>query len=158
MVPGLPFSLPLRRHRTALLFAAFASALLLSAAPIETTQPVRKFVLPTFTAEGYRHVLLRGGEARLPSTNRIEVSDMHLTLFNQQADERVDTVVVSKQATYFPATRSAEGTEGVRIVRDMVEMSGEKWSYSELSATNRKVVIKGRVRAIFQVPINDILK
>ena len=125
------------------------------AAPVETNAPVKNFSLPTFTKEGYRSVLLRGNEALFVSLQQIDVSGMQLTLFAGDATNRVETVIVSPAARYFPQRKVAEGEHGVRVLRDDVEMSGTKWTYDK---DQKKVVIDGNVRVIFHAQLKDILK
>ena len=125
------------------------------AASIETNAPVKNFSLPTFTKEGYHSVLLRGNEALFVSAQQIDVSGMQLTLFTGDATNRVETVIISPQARFFPNRNIAEGEHSVRVLRDDVEMSGTKWTYDH---GERKVVLDGNVRVIFHAQLKDMLK
>jgi hypothetical protein len=125
------------------------------AAPLETTAPIKKFTLPTFTPEGYRGILLHGEEARLINTDRIEIRDMQLTYFDGTSAEKVETVFISTFAIFHPSSQLAEGEKGVRIVRDDAEMSGERWTYRH---REKKVVIDGNVRVMFRAQLKDVLK
>ncbi|MFA5263435.1 MAG: hypothetical protein WC378_06380 [Opitutaceae bacterium] len=125
------------------------------AVPIETSAPVKKFSLPTFTPEGPRSMLLRGEEARFKTSQEIDITEMQLTLFDGKPDEKVDTVFVSTAATFFPSRQVAKGVKGVRIIRPEVEMYGERWIYEH---QRKKVVIDGKVRVIFRAQLKDILK
>ncbi len=117
--------------------------------------PVKGVTFPTFTDEGFRYILLLGDEAKLSGTQRIEVKQMHLTLFNGKADEKVETVLISTAATFFPTRQFAEGEAGVRIITDDFEVTGQKWTYDRLQ---KKVVLDGRVRAIFRTQLDSLLK
>jgi lipopolysaccharide export system protein LptC len=125
------------------------------AVPIETSAPVKKFSLPTFTPEGPRSMLLRGDEARFKTSQQIDISEMQLTIFDGKMDEKVETVFVSAEATFYPARQIAEGDKGVRVIRSDVEMSGLKWIYEH---KQKKVVIDGKVHVIFRAQMKDILK
>jgi hypothetical protein len=125
------------------------------AASIEANAPVKNFSLPTFTKEGYHSVLLRGNEALFVSAQQIDVSGMQLTLFAGDATNRVETVIISPQARFFPDRNIAEGEHSVRVLHDDVEMSGTKWTYDH---GQKKVVIDGNVRVIFHAQLKDILK
>jgi hypothetical protein len=125
------------------------------AASIETNAPVKNFSLPTFTKEGYHSVLLRGNEALFVSAQQIDVSGMQLTLFTGDATNRVETVIISPQARFFPNRNIAEGEHSVRVLRDDVEMFGTKWTYDH---GERKVVLDGNVRVIFHAQLKDMLK
>ncbi len=125
------------------------------AVPIQTSAPVKKFTLPTFTPEGSRLMLLKGEEARFKNAQQIDIVEMQLTLFSGKADEKVETVFVSSEASFYPSRQVADGDKGVRIIRNEVEMSGQKWSYDHLQ---KKVVIDGKVHVIFRAQLKDILK
>ena len=137
--------------------AALAAALCAhpAAAPIEANAPLKHFALPTFTPEGYRSLLLHGDEVRITDAQHIEVSQMQLTQFDGKPDNHVDTVFISSLATFFPNRQFAEGSHGVRITRDDVEMSGIRWTYDNLK---KKVVIDGSVRVTFRGQLDSILK
>ena len=140
----------IRRWLIPLFLAASAFA-----ASVETNAPVKNVSLPLFTKEGYRWGLLRGNEALYVSTQQIDIGGMHLTLFAGDATDRVETVIVSPGARFFPERKIAEGERGVRVLHDDVEMSGTKWTYEH---GQKKVVIDGNVRVIFHAQLKDILK
>jgi hypothetical protein len=125
------------------------------AASVETNAPVKNFSLPTFTKEGYRSVLLRGNEALFVSAQQINVTGMQLTLFTGDATNRVETVIISPAARFFPERNFAGGEHGVRVLRDDVEMSGTRWTYDQ---GERKVVLDEDVRVIFHAQLKDMLK
>ena len=125
------------------------------AASVETNAPVKNFSLPTFTKEGYRSVLLRGNEALFASAQQIDVAGMQLTLFTGDATNRVETVIISPNARFFPERNVAAGEHSVRVLRDDVEMFGTRWTYDH---GERKVVLDGNVRVIFHSQLKDILK
>jgi lipopolysaccharide assembly outer membrane protein LptD (OstA) len=125
------------------------------AASVETNAPVKNISLPTFTKDDYRSVLLRGNEALFVSAQQINVTGMQLTMFAGDATNRVETVIISPEARFFPDRNVAEGEHNVRVLRDDVEMSGTKWTYDK---DQKKVVLEGNVRVIFRVQLKDILK
>jgi hypothetical protein len=143
------------RSLSLLLLAAAGPCASLLAAPIEAGAPIKYFSLPVFTNEGFRSMLLKGNEAVLVGTQRIDVTDMTLTVFTGKADNRVDTVMTSTLASFFPQEKRAEGDKGVRIIRDDVDMTGTRWKYDH---PGKKVVIDGNVRVIFPTQLVDILK
>lgn len=147
---------PLSPCLRALLPAALLATVAASAhAQSIATAPIINFKLPTFTPEGYRSMLLHGGEAVIPNAQRIEVKDMHLTLFSKKRDEKVTTIFVSTNAVFHPQRQYAEGEKGVRVIRDEVEASGDKWSYDHKT---ERIVIDGNVHVTFRDKLSDILK
>lgn len=122
---------------------------------LSLSAPIHDFSLPLFTKEGFRTLLLLGGEARFENLERITIRNMQLTLFTGDATEKIDTIFISAAATFFPELRRAEGDAGVRIVGDEAEMSGDRWSYDH---NLKKVVLDGRVRVIFRAQLDAFLK
>ena len=124
--------------------------------PVEVDAPIRDFSLPLFTKEGYRTLLLVGGEVRPQgSLQRIAVRNMHLTLFAGDAAGTIETVLVSAAALFDTNRQTAAGSAGVRVIRDDAEMSGERWTYDH---RQKKVVLDGQVRVIFRAQLDDILR
>lgn len=126
--------------------------------------PAINWTFPVFTdKEGYRQLLLRGTEARAINANHIEVSGFHAVVFSGDASERVDTVLLSPQATFHPRDNRASGASTVRLilsghtesVRDDMELTGRGWTYDHRT---KKVSIARDVRVTFHAQLNDILK
>lgn len=132
--------------------AGFVSA---GAAPLEVPAPVHDFILPTFTKEGYRALLLRGREARFAEAGRIDLADMSLQVYGNDARNRVESLLTSPLASFFGDRQFAQGDQGVHLVRDDVDMSGTRWSYDH---RQKKVVLDDHVRVIFRAQLKDILQ
>ncbi len=65
---------------------------------IAPDKPIVNFRLPHFTPEGYRSWLVRGSEARYINEDLVEIKELNLTRFNRQADEKVETMILSPAA------------------------------------------------------------
>ena len=118
--------------------------------------PAKNWVLPLFTdKEGFRTMTLRGSEARAVGANRIDVVDLNIMVFSGDATARVDSVLLSPQASFFPKEDRATGEKSVRLVRDDVEVTGEGWSYDHAT---KKVSLAQNARVVFRAQLNDILK
>jgi len=118
------------------------------------TSPAKNWVLPLFTdKEGFRSMTLRGSEARTPAANRIDVVDLNITVFSGDATARVESVLLSAQASFFPKDNRATGEKSVRLVRDDIEVTG--WTYDR---TTQTVTILKNTRIVFRAQLNDILK
>lgn len=124
-------------------------------AQVTATAPVKNFRLPTFTDEGFRHVIIRADEARLPDPARIDLVEMELTLFTGRADEQIEAMLAAPSATFFPHKLFATGGETVRLERSDLTVTGADWSYDHKA---RKIVIKRDAHVIFRSAIGDILK
>jgi len=98
---------------------------------------------------------LRGSEARTPAANRIDVVDLNITVFSGDATARVESVLLSAQASFFPKDNRATGEKSVRLVRDDIEVTGEGWTYDR---TTQTVTILKNTRIVFRAQLNDILK
>ena len=130
-------------------------ATVLAAAPTDAQAPVHNFVLPTFTKEGYRALLLRGGEARFLGSGRIDIFDMTLTVYKNDASEQIDTRLTSPAASFYTDRQYVEGNQGMHLIRDDVDMRGLRWSYDH---RQKKVVIDDDVHVIFHAQLNNILQ
>ncbi len=117
--------------------------------------PVKNFRLPIFNEEGFRHLMLRAAEARVPSTEQIDVIEMELTLFTGLADEQIESMLAAPSASFFPTRLLASGSQTVRLERTDLTITGSDWSYDH---NDKKVVINRDSHVIFRSAIGDILK
>ena len=110
------------------------------------------WVLPVFTdKEGYRSMTLRGSEVRPAGTNVIGVTDLNVTIFSGDAAARVETVLLSRHAHFYPKENRASGEQSVRLIRDDLEVTGETWTYDH---TGKKVSIHKNVRVVLHAPLD----
>ena len=120
------------------------------------TPPAKNWVLPIFTdKEGFRSMTLRGGAVQPVGANRIDVTDLNITVFSGDAAARVDSVLLAQSASFFPKTNIATGAKRVRLVRDDYEVSGEGWRYEHAA---KKITLQKNTRIVFNAQLNDILK
>lgn len=118
--------------------------------------PAVNWVLPIFTdREGHRSMTLRGSEVRPQNSGAIVVTDLNITIFNGDAEARVDSILLCPAATFHPRENLATGEEAVRFIRDDIEVTGERWTYDH---TSRKISLLSNVRVIFKLQMDDILK
>ena len=123
--------------------------------PPPTTPPAINWVLPLFTdKEGWRTMTLRGTEVRR-NTDSIAVTDLSITIYSGKEDSKVDTILLSPDAKFFPKETRASGSTTVRLIRDDIEVTGVGWTYDHSA---KKVSIEKNVRVVFRTPLNDILK
>jgi hypothetical protein len=119
--------------------------------------PAQNWVLPLFSAAGFRSMTLRGNEARLAEKDRIDVKEINITVFSGDAATKVTSSVLSTEASYFPSQNLAQGPGNVHIIHyiDGTDASGENWTYD---FKREKVSIRRNVRVEFQQALNDPLK
>lgn len=98
---------------------------------------------------------LRGSEVRPAAGGSIAVTDLSITVFSGDADAKVDSVLLSPSATFFPKEQRASGDKSVRLIQDTIEVTGEDWTYDHAA---KKVSINKNVRVTFRAQLNDILK
>jgi hypothetical protein len=144
-----------RRHFIALL----ASALIAHAAGESTlSAPVKKFRLPTFNPTGFRVTLLEGDEATVISQQRIDIKEMHFTVFSGDEDNRVESTILAPTATLQaqdPTHFTVSGNDAVRVVRSDMDASGERWAFDY---ANKRLSMKKNVHVVFRAELKDILK
>ena len=121
-----------------------------------TAAPATNWVLPQFTdKEGFHSMTLRGSEVRPVGTKQIAVTDLSITVFSGDAAARVDTILMSPAANFFPKENRASGEKSVRLIHDDIEVTGENWTYDHATQT---VVIREKTRIVFRAQLKDILK
>jgi hypothetical protein len=146
--PGLALAL--------LFWAAYpVSPALRGAEAAATTGPAKNWVLPLFTPEGFHSMTLRGAEVYTVGADQIDIVNMNITVFSGTAATRVDTILLSPAASFFPRENRASGGQSVRMIRDDIDVSGEQWTYDY---TQKKVSIHKGLRVAFRAELNGILK
>ena len=121
---------------------------------IQSSAPIKNFRLPGFDKAGKRTTFLRAGEALIVSENRIDITDLHLTLFSADGAGRIDTQLTSPAATALIEDQVVSGPSTVRFLRDDLEVTGEKWSYSH---KEKRVLIENNARVLFRGELNDVI-
>jgi hypothetical protein len=118
--------------------------------------PAKNWVLPLFTdKEGFRAMTIRGSEAQAVGAKRIEITNLNITAFIGDATARVDAVLLAPSAHFFPDDKRAAGEKNVRFIRDEMEVTGERWTFSQ---TEKRVLIDSNVRVVLHAQLPAILK
>lgn len=138
-----------------LLFLLVAGAAVASTTRVATDKPIVNFRLPDFTPEGYRSSLVRGTEARYALEGLVDIRELNLTIFTGDADDKIETVILSPSARIKLADRQVTGEESIRIINDRFEATGHNWTYDHEA---KRVSITKNVRVILHTQLNDILK
>jgi hypothetical protein len=113
------------------------------------------FNLPVFTAKGYRQYFLSGSRATQTAASRYEVTNMRLVHYKGDAANTIETIVLSPRASFAKEKQFANGTEGVRVIRDDLEVSGNRWSYDHLGES---LIVEDRVEVTIHAVLPAILK
>jgi hypothetical protein len=150
-------------RRAALNCVLIAGAVLLGTAQapaqvatrVSSDAPIVNFRLPTFTDEGFRAWLVRGSEARMISTREIDVRELTLTVFTGDAQERIETMILSPVARVFPEQQTVAGLETIRVIDDRFEATGADWRYEH---QEKRVFINRNVRVTFRAQLKDLLQ
>lgn len=117
--------------------------------------PARNWSTQLFTKEGFHSMTARGSEVRKASDTELDVVDLNLTVFCGDATNRVETIILSPAATFFPKQSIARGDRGVRLIRDDLEAAGTRWTYEH---AEKKVSLHGQVRIVINAEFKDLLK
>ncbi len=150
----------IRTFLTIVLLAASAAVSVLASdnPQIRAPAPVRNFSLPFFNKEGHRTMLIRGNEARLTNPRRPLFVDMTLSLFTGDASNTIETIILSTEATVDTTTKTVEGTGPVRLVRDDIEVMGERWFYDYNDPDTINLRIERKARIVFRAELQSLLK
>lgn len=148
------------RLRLFLLFTALFSVLGLSASAQTSTRiandaPIINFRLPTFSPEGFRQWLVRGSEARLLSAKEIDIHELTLTIFSGDAQDRIETMILSPEAKVHTESQTVSGPDTIRVIRDDLEASGADWTYDH---REKRIVMKKNVRVTFRAELKNFLQ
>lgn len=117
--------------------------------------PVVNFRLPMFGDDGYRIWDLRGHEGRYISEDRVDVSQMHLRIFSSREPGRVETEIISPQATMLVRRNQARGDQTIKVLGDNFEVEGQRWSWD---GDANRVVIDEKVKVTFFEELSGILQ
>jgi hypothetical protein len=147
----------MRRTRKSLAAAvAFLGATLLGIAQdAAVAPPAKNWTLPLFTKEGYRQMTLKGSEVRPINADRIDITGLDVTVFSGGPEGKVDTVILSPQASFMINEKIAKGDQSVRMVRDDVDVTGLGWTYFY---NEKKVLIFHNAHVVFHSGLPQLLK
>lgn len=127
-----------------------------NSAPALAPAPAYNWVLPLFSdQEGFRTMTARGTNVRPAEAGAIAVTDLNIWIYTGDASERIETVLLSREAKFFPKEQRATGDGAVRLIRDDAEVTGEGWTYEHAA---KKVSLHRNVRVVFTAPLNEFLK
>jgi hypothetical protein len=98
---------------------------------------------------------VRGSEARFTAKNQIDISGLTLTVFTGNAEDRIETMILSPAAVVHPAEAIVTGPDTIRVINDQFEAAGSDWRYEPKS---KKVSINKNVRVTFRAEFKDYLK
>jgi lipopolysaccharide export system protein LptC len=141
-----------------LLLAAALPALADVTSRISAKRPIINFSLPTFTnPDGYRSWLIRGSEAMMTEKNIIDVKELSLTVFSEDASNQINTIMLSPAARILPEEKIVTGDSTLRVIdlQKDFEATGTGWHYTHKDKT---VILNKNVRVVLRAPITDILK
>ncbi len=144
-------------------FLLLASGLLLAGPAVraDSSEPIKNFITPTFTPEGFRSMLLRGAEAQMLTPRLIQLGDMNLTVFSGDAANRIDSILLSPLARVSLDDDTARGPGTVRLIQydkagaENLELTGEQWAYEH---AQKKMSLHKNVHVVFHAELNDLLK
>jgi len=129
----------------------------LAQSTVTASAPVKNFKLPVLNEQGVRTSLLRGNEARYVNASQIDLSGMQYMAFVENNANEVETTLLAPSATVNIVKNKIKvhGDEGVRLVRNDLDVTGERWTYDH---DQRKITIGKNVRVVFRTGLKDILK
>jgi hypothetical protein len=145
------------KHAGIFLLLVLSSLLSLAQSSVTASAPVINFKLPVLNEQGMRTSMLRGSEAHYINDTQIDLVGMQYTTFVEDGTNAVDTTLLAPVASVFIVNNKVKvhGDEGVRLIRQDIDVTGEKWTYDH---DQKKILIERNVRVIFCIELKDILK
>jgi hypothetical protein len=135
--------------------AALLAAALCCAQDSTIAPPAKNWTLPLFTKEGYRQMTLKGSEVRPVSSDQVDIGGLDVTVFSGGPDAKVDTVILSPEASFMINEKIARGDQSVRMIRDDVDVTGVGWTYYY---NEKKVLISHSAHVVFHSGLPDMLR
>lgn len=119
--------------------------------------PIKLFEYPIFGDGLVRTGFIKGDEVHYVSESQFDVGNMNLMAYVKGDPTRIDTVLIAPAASVLIKDDKVmvRGDKSMRIVRDDLDASGQKWSYDH---ARKVVVIEGNVHVILRAELKDILK
>lgn len=111
--------------------------------------------MPVFNAKGYRDYGLIGSRITPVGETRWDVTDMRLVHYAGDAKSTIETIVIAAQASFLKEGKIASGQNGVRVIRDDLEVSGELWTYNHSQET---LVVENNVEVTIHAVLPAILQ
>jgi hypothetical protein len=108
-----------------------------------------------FSKEGFHTYTLRGTEMKPEGKAQVDVKNLTIIVWSGDKLTKVDTTIVSPEATFLLEKKFAFGKKAVRVVRDDFDVTGEDWTYD---LAQKKVSIAHHTRVVFKATMPDILK
>lgn len=113
---------------------------------------------PLFTPEGYLSMRLAGSQARPVGADRIDLTEVNVTVFSGTPAPSVETILLSPAASYFPKYKRVSGSGGVRVIRfqnnrELYEITGEDWTYED---AGKRVSIHKNVHVVYSATLNGL--
>ena len=142
--------------RTVVVVLGFAAGIIaVSAADVVIAPTVRNWSQAFFSKEGYHTLTLRGAEMKPIGKDRVDVVDLNIIRWSGESLAKVDTTIISPEATFLIEEKFASGKKAVRIIRDDFEVTGVDWSYDY---AQKKISIAKHTHVVFKASMPDFLK
>lgn len=125
--------------------------------------PIWQFRLPLFGQDGYKRWDLEGREGHFSGNEgRLEVKGMRLRVFTAGASQQLEATLESPQATLFPKSRKAEGSEYLFLTTPHYTVVGHGWRWEEIDHGTAqpmyRVVLESDVRVVFKDSLDRVFK
>jgi len=144
------------RHRLPLaLFLLALCPVLAHQTRITTTAPLSGYTLTFFGDSGYPRALVEGATADLNDRDRIALTGVKLTLYTDDADQQIESILTAPDAVLEPETELVSGEGMVRLQREDLTVTGEAWTYDHAA---KRIQIHRRAHIVFRAPLPDLLK
>ena len=119
--------------------------------------PVKNFMVPFFSQEGYTEKILKGRELEYISEDLILIRDMHLQVLSANEDQSIITEIKSPAANFLLKENKANSNSSIQIRGPNFNISGVNWEWDGTSEV-KKVTIHEWASVTFYEELENFLK
>lgn len=119
--------------------------------------PIKDFMVPGFSEEGYTEWILKGSQLEYKSEELVIVKDMYLQMVTPDENQVVTTEMRSPSAHFLLKENKADSDSSIEIRGPNFHISGVKWTWDGTGET-KKITIEDWASVTFYEELDEFLK
>lgn len=119
--------------------------------------PIKNFMVPGFSQEGYTEWILKGRELEYKSEDLAFVQDMYLQILSPNDSQELTMEMRSPHAFFLLKNNKAKSKESIEIRGPNFQITGRQWKWDGTQAT-KKIIIEKEGSVVFYEELKGFLK